>query len=435
TLTDTRMPRLAVHTPGKTWEVPLAQDALTIGRQSDRDIFLDDQKVSRCHACIERRGEAFVIHDLGSTNGTWLGDQRVEEYPLQDGDTIRIGDARLLFKRGFAPDDLTLIETEMPARKLARRPVIIVPGFMGSELWHGEEQLWPNVRYLFAHPEIFRLPEVKPLEARGLVGEVVIVPNLIKLEQYNRLGDYLEDSLGYERGKDLLEFAYDWRQDVRLSARRLAEAIDRWSVTPPITIVAHSLGCLVSRYYVERLGGKNKVERLILLGGPHSGVPKALTSLLLGPKLLPFGILGDRLRQVLATFPSMYQILPTYACAVDQQGQPIDVLSDETWLSETQRPLLAAAREFRRELGTHSAVPTVSIFGYGSKTVTGATVQRDAQGRWQKVDLAIEPSGDATIPEQSAVMKGSEIHPVQQVHGVLYVDSDVKMRLRLELTR
>jgi hypothetical protein len=131
----------------------------------------------------------------------------------------------------------------------------------------------------------------------------------------------------------------------------------------------------------------------------------------------------------------MYQILPTYACAVDQQGQPIDVLSDETWLPETQRPLLRSAREFRRELGTRSRVPTVSIFGYGLKTVTGATVQRDAQGRWQKVDLAIEPSGDATIPEQSAVMKGSEIHPVQQVHGVLYVDSDVKMRLRLELTR
>jgi hypothetical protein len=46
---------------------------------------------------------------------------------------------------------------------------------------------------------------------------VVIVPNLVKLEQYNRLGDYLVEDLGFERGVDLLEFAYDWRRDVRLA--------------------------------------------------------------------------------------------------------------------------------------------------------------------------------------------------------------------------
>jgi pimeloyl-ACP methyl ester carboxylesterase len=323
----------------------------------------------------------------------------------------------------------------MPRGEFAHRPVVIVPGLLGSELWRGSEQYWPNVRHLFSKPEMFRLPEEQPLEARRLVGEVVIVPNLIKLEQYDRLGDYLEESLGYEREKDLLEFAYDWRQDVRLSAQRLAETIDRWPVTPPVTLIGHSLGCLVSRYYIEHLGGKHKVGRLILLGGPHTGVPKALTILLLGPDVLPFGFLGERLRQVLVTFPSMYQILPTYACAVDQQGQAIDVLEDETWLPETYRPLLRAARDFRRELGTRCSVPSVSIFGYGLKTVTTATVHRDAQGRWQKVDFTVESSGDNTIPETSAILEGSEIHPVQQYHGTLYVDNDVKMRLKLELTR
>ena len=46
-----------------------------------------------------------------------------------------------------------------------------------------------------------------------------------------------------------------------------------------------------------------------------------------------------------------------------------------------------------------------------------------------------EPGGDNTIPERSAVLEGSDIHPVQQYHGTLYVDNDVKMRLKLELTR
>ena len=441
TLTDTSGPRLAMHVPAttqgpaRTWELPLMSDGVTIGRQAGNDIVLDLAKVSRHHARIERQGNTFVIRDLASTNGTWIAGQRIVEHPLADGVMVRIGEAQLVFKGGFHNEDLTLAELPITGRRLSRRPVVIVPGFMGSELWRGSERVWPNVRYLFTNPEMFYPGQGDPLEPRGIVNEVVIVPNLLKLEQYRRLGDFLVESLGYERGKDLLEFAYDWRQDVRHSARRLAEAIDRWAVTPPITIIAHSLGCLVSRYYVEHVGGTGKVGRLILMGGPHYGVPRALTSLLSGPDLLPFGLMGERLRQVLESLPSSYQILPTYTCIKDPEGKPIDVLSDETWLSEKRRPLLRAAREFRQELGTRSSVPAVSIFGYGLKTITGIALERDNQGQSQRVASSLEPGGDTSIPETSAILEGSEIHPVQQYHGVLFVDNDVKMRLKLELAR
>jgi hypothetical protein len=56
-------------------------------------------------------------------------------------------------------------------------------------------------------------------------------------------------------------------------------------------------------------------------------------------------------------------------------------------------------------------------------------------GKLREIVYKLEPSGDSTIPEQSAVLPGSEIHPVQQYHGSLFVDNDVKMRLKLELTR
>ncbi len=434
-LPDTRTPHVVVHTPGRTWRVPLDQEVVTIGRTTENAVDLEFPPVSRHHARIERRGATFLLRDLNSRNGTWVGGQRVEEHLLQNGDTIRIGPAQLVFKAPFESEDLTVVEMPKAAGTRRRPPVVLVPGLLGSELWQGNTRVWPNVRLMFSQPEIFRLPEKEPLEARGLIREVVIVPNLIKLDQYNRFADFLEEALGYARDQDLFEFAYDWRQDVRESAKKLAEAIERWGLKPPIVLAGHSLGCLVCRYYVERLGGKQKVGRLLLLGSMNSGEPKVLTALLAGPNLLPFGLLGEKLREVLASFPSLYQALPTYACTVDQAGNGIDLMQDDTWLPAAQRPLLRRAQEFRHELGTRSGVPTVSIFGYGIKTITSAKIERESGGVCRKLDITVEPKGDDSIPEQSGVLEGTEIHPVQQYHGSLYVDNDVKMRLKMELMR
>jgi hypothetical protein len=55
-----------------------------------------------------------------------------------------------------------------------------------------------------------RLADNNPLEARTVVGEVVVVPNLIKLDRYSRLSDYLEESVGYERGKGFWSAVTMW---------------------------------------------------------------------------------------------------------------------------------------------------------------------------------------------------------------------------------
>src|SRR5918997_3711437 len=106
-LVRTDLPRLAIHTPQRTWEVTLHGDAVTIGRDPNAEIVLPFAAASRRHARIERRRDRFVLRDLGSLNGTWVGGRRLEEHVLEDGDTVRIGPAHLTFKRGFAPEDLT----------------------------------------------------------------------------------------------------------------------------------------------------------------------------------------------------------------------------------------------------------------------------------------------------------------------------------------
>jgi pimeloyl-ACP methyl ester carboxylesterase len=434
-LWDTMEPHLVVHLADETWQALFTKDHMSVGRADDNDIVIPDSSVSVRHATIDRAGNDFVIRDAHSDNGVWVGKQRVDSHTLQAGDVVSLGRAKLVFKGGFTQADLTLISAPGDRSERTRLPVVFVPGLGGSELWLGSERVFPTPRVLISNPELLSLRDNPGLEARRIVGDVVIVPGIIKQEQYSRLGDYLENGLGYTRGKDLLEFPYDWRRDIRSSAKKLAQAIDEWDPGAPVIIIGHSLGTLVTRYYVERVGGKRKVERIVLMGGPQYGTPKALSAMLTGPGILPFGISNDRIRNVMAHYPTSYQILPVYPSVFDQTGQQIDVMDDDRWLPEHRRPYLKIAKEFRRELGTHSSVPAVSIFGYGYTTAVRANVERRPDGSWQKVSFVEKNAGDLSVPAGSAVLKDSEIHPVYQEHGALYVDNDVKMRLKVELTR
>jgi pSer/pThr/pTyr-binding forkhead associated (FHA) protein len=434
-INETSSPSLAVFTGDRTWSITLKDlDQATIGRDESSAVLIDADNVSRRHATVQQREEAFLLKDLGSTNGTWVHGQQIDQHILQDGDVFQIGPAQIVFKQGFQEQDLTMAEPSV-AVAAGRRTVILVPGIMGSELWLGNERVWPNVKTLFTNPELYSYPSQVPLEPRSIVDEVVIVPNLIKQDQYNRLGDYMVDELGFRRDVDFFEFPYDWRQDVRTSAGQLGELVESISGEQPVTIIGHSLGTLVTRYYVECLGGDKLVERIILMGGPHKGAVKGLVSLLVAPQVLPFGIMGERLRQIMMTFPSSYQILPDYAVGTDQHGAQVNFLEENSWLQPEHRPLLQLGRDFRKELEPAAKVPTVSIFGYGIKTICNVSIQRDAAGDLEDVTYLSENIGDGSVLEQSAVLPGSEIHPVRQHHGSLFVDNDVKMRLKVELTR
>jgi pSer/pThr/pTyr-binding forkhead associated (FHA) protein len=434
-INETSTPSLVVFTGEKTWRIDLNNlDQALIGRDESCAVYLDSSNVSRRHAEVQQVSGAFVLKDNGSTNGTWLGSQKVEHHILKDGDVFRIGPAQIVFKGGFQEQALTMADEQMALPK-GRRTVVFVPGLMGSELWLGSERVWPSIRTIFTNPEIFTYPSDIPLEPRNIVDEVVIVPNLIKQDQYNRLGDYLVEDLNYARGVDFFEFPYDWRQDVRTSASQLSQLIDNLPAAQPVIIIAHSLGTMVTRYYVERLGGHKRIERVILMGGPHKGAVKGLVSMLVAPEVLPFGIMGERLRQIVLTFPSSYQILPDYAVGVDQNGKHINFLKDTEWLEEKYLPLLRIGKEFRDELGASASIPSVSIFGYGIKTISDIMAVRDPQGKLLNVEYVSGNIGDGSVLEQSAFLAGSDIHPVHQHHGSLFIDNDVKMRLKLELTR
>ena len=75
----------------------LQQEATTVGRSPDCDVFLDDVTVSRRHAQVLRRERQFFIEDAGSLNGTFLNRRRIESAPLDVGDELQIGKYKLTF--------------------------------------------------------------------------------------------------------------------------------------------------------------------------------------------------------------------------------------------------------------------------------------------------------------------------------------------------
>lgn len=72
----------------------------TLGRGEQCEIQLQDNFASTQHARLIPQGDAVVLEDLGSTNGTYLNGQALTgPQPLHDGDRIRIGDSEFTFER------------------------------------------------------------------------------------------------------------------------------------------------------------------------------------------------------------------------------------------------------------------------------------------------------------------------------------------------
>src|SRR5688500_14753382 len=91
--------RLVLTYQGQTFDVD--KEHFIIGRSKGQaDLRVDDPNVSRQHAAIERIGSIYYLVDLGSTNGVYVGDDRVTRRALVDGDTIVVTTHRITCRLG-----------------------------------------------------------------------------------------------------------------------------------------------------------------------------------------------------------------------------------------------------------------------------------------------------------------------------------------------
>jgi pSer/pThr/pTyr-binding forkhead associated (FHA) protein/tetratricopeptide (TPR) repeat protein len=76
----------------------MVDDEIVIGRAPNCHVQLDDKRSSRKHVVIRRQEKQWILKDQGSSNGTLVNGNRVDEHPLSSGDEIRIGDVRFHFR-------------------------------------------------------------------------------------------------------------------------------------------------------------------------------------------------------------------------------------------------------------------------------------------------------------------------------------------------
>jgi pimeloyl-ACP methyl ester carboxylesterase len=237
---------------------------------------------------------------------------------------------------GIKPDLKRLYEVSSGDR--FQNPVVLIHGFLGSKLIvkDTEEELWPGRirKLLFGNYQdlAFKIdsltldPVVEPCVAYSLFDEAFGV------KFYSRLLETLEEAGNYQPGaqqgpgsRRYYVFLYDWRLDLVETAANLDAFIEniRSEFGDPnlkVDIVAHSMGALITRYYLKYGAtdvlhgtefrptgeGAAKVRKVVLSGAPNLGTITALQMFMKGYEFGPLMVPPE----IFITFPSMYQVLP-----------------------------------------------------------------------------------------------------------------------------
>ncbi|MHA6759362.1 esterase/lipase family protein [Streptacidiphilus sp. PAMC 29251] len=328
--------------------------------------------------------------------------------------------------------------------------MVVVPGILGSRLAKDGKEvwgtsgpaLWRGIRTFGGSARQLRLPQDlgdghpgDGVEAVGLVRDVHGLPGMGPLVNgYSDLVDWLELNFTLRRAipgggsvPNLIEFGYDWRLSCRYNAERLRERIDQalgaWRAGGPataeakVTFICHSMGGLVTRHYVEQLGGAEVTRRVITLGTPHRGSLDALETLVNG---MPLG-----LTPFAQSLPSLHQLAPDYACIVGGRGL---LRVDETGgLPGVDAHLLRDAASFHARLRTGPVgYQLLPVTGVLQPTLTTATY---AAGRLTGLDAieGTDEGGDGRVPRLSSGPHGVDIAytPAEQ-HGSLQNNAGVR---------
>ncbi len=303
-------------------------------------------------------------------------------------------------------------------------PVIIVPGIVGSRLFNftDGEEAWPNASKMRSQSDDSYLDALKLNSDGSQIKEVH--PTGIILEEftevyYKNLVDSFTNA-GYTLGENLFLRPYDWRLDINHELVRLGNTVQQAISKSPngkIDIVAHSLGGLLVKTYLNQLSNTSFVNKFVLIASPQLGAPKAFKALNYGDNL-GFSLFGkdilntDRVKEITQNMPGIYELLPSQRYVQVNGGYVKDFRNNQTkildyeqtnqFMFEKERnpDLLDVAKNFHSSLDSSpiNAPKIYNIVGcQNPKTITGFRVYDDGKDDIETSD------GDGTVPLTSAI--------------------------------
>lgn len=321
---------------------------------------------------------------------------------------------------------------------MARRPmpdvIVLLPGITGSVLEKDGKEVWAptggaildalfslgkNVKALELEDDSPDAPELGDgVVATRIMPDIHLLPGLWKIDGYSKALDWIETRFDVRRGENLFPFPYDWRRDNRASAHKLARESVEWlrawrersgNANAKLILVGHSMGGLISRYFVECLEGWRDTRLLVTFGTPYRGSLKAIGTLANGFEK-KIGPLSIDLSKLVRSLTSVYQLLPIYPCYED--GAELARVT-EVDIPHVDRTKAAAARAFHDEIiaavETNLRDATYAGSRYGIRPVVGTfqPTAQSARASGDGVELVRsykgeDQDGDGTVPRVSA---------------------------------
>jgi hypothetical protein len=314
--------------------------------------------------------------------------------------------------------------------------IVLIPGITGSELTKGNERIWGwsgkallrNLlndgaaldRDLFVMNDSPTAPVLDDgVQATRLLPDLHLLPGLWKVDGYSTVQDRLVDELELTPGINFFPFPYDWRRDNRAAAHRLRIQSEVWlhawrknsgNPNARLIIVAHSMGGLISRYFLEVLEGWRVTRSLITFGTPFMGSMNAVNTLANGGKT--FGLDLERSSR---SMNSMHQLLPTYPCCDTGDGKlkhlrelnlpGIDPLKASDAVRFHEEIDHAANKNQSDPLYKDLNCEVFPIVGYDQPT-NSSLVFKNGGIEILKTIASRDFGGDGTVPAKSAVPEG-----------------------------
>lgn len=247
-------------------------------------------------------------------------------------------------------------------------PVIIVPGITATYL-HDEYPLppvdiWKVIKKQYErialHPNDLRYEAMEP--ARVKAGQIfeIAYEELIEELRYNLASKEDEPVPVYP-------FGYDWRLPLDIAERQLADFVtevidrtkllkhyhrDKYQDNPRVNLVGHSMGGLVIAGYLERVGSKAPVHKVVTLATPFQGSFEAVIQVATGTANLGTSPPSSRERESARLTPALYHLIPSFSQGIEVSTPtlPSTLFDPGVW----QPSIVASIAEFIRKKGLPS---------------------------------------------------------------------------------